>query len=597
MDFSRERNSYPPALAATLTIPLPADSLICPYMFRLQHTEYLIVLAVIPLMILLYFFVLLWKKRTIKKIGDAILVKEMTKSFSPQKFALKFVLVVLAFGLTIFALVNPRSSEGMEKVNRTGVDIMIALDVSKSMLAQDIKPTRLERAKQAISKLIDKLDNDRIGIVVFAGRAYLQMPLTTDHAAAKMYLSSASTDVVPTQGTVISDALKLCNASFNFKEKKYKTVILISDGEDHDEGAISIAGQMAEEGIIVNTLGVGSPQGTTITDETTNEAKKDNTGNVVITKLNEEVLMKIAKKANGDYQLFTTTDEVVSKLEAQLKGMDRRTITEDSLVNYKNFFPYFLGAALILLLIEMFVSERRATNEKRLARSNPKLANGKMGALMVITFLLSPFFSFAQNEKALIKKGNAAYEKQEFENAITNYQKVTEKNPANPTAQFNLGNALYKNKKTDEAIKAYENTLANFSSKEDKSKAFYNKGVVLQNNKKLPECIEAYKNALKLNPADEDARQNLQKALQQQKEEQNKENKKEEQKKPKDEKKKKDEQKPKEEEKKEPKPQPSKLTKQDAEEKLKALLQQEKNLQDKLRKVNTASPNKPLKDW
>jgi len=566
-------------------------------MFRLQHTEYLIVLAVIPLMILLFFIVLFWKKKTIKKIGDPILVKEMIKSHSPQKFALKFVLVVLAFGLTVLALVNPRSSEGMDKVNRTGVDIMIALDVSKSMLAQDIKPTRLERAKQAISKLIDKLDNDRVGIVVFAGRAYLQMPLTGDHAAAKMYLSSASTEVVPTQGTVISDALKLCGASFNAKEKKYKTIILISDGEDHDEGSLAVAGQMAEEGIIINTVGVGSPQGTTIMDETTNEPKKDNSGNLVITKLNEEELMKIAEKANGDYQLFTNTDEVVSKLDAQVKNMDRRTITEDSLVNYKNFFPYFLAAALILLLIEMFVSERRAIGQRRAAFSTSKLGNGKMATLFFIALLLSPGFSFAQNEKALIKKGNQAYEKQEFENAINSYQKATEKNPANPAAQFNLGNALYKNKKTDEAVKAYENTLANFNSKEDKSKAFYNKGVVLQNNKKLPECIEAYKNALKLNPVDEDARQNLQKALQQLKEEQKKENKKEEQKKPRDEKKKKDEQKPKEEEKKDPRPQPSKLTKQDAEEKLKALLQQEKNLQDKLRKINTASPNKPLKDW
>jgi tetratricopeptide (TPR) repeat protein len=561
-------------------------------MFRLQHTEYLIVLAAIPLMILLYFFVIFWKRRTVKKIGDAGLVKEMTKSFSPQKFALKFLLVVLAFGLTVFALVNPRSSKGMEKVNRSGVDIMIALDVSKSMLAQDIKPTRLERAKQAISKLIDKLGNDRIGLVVFAGKAYLQMPLTADHAAAKMYLSSASPDVVPTQGTVISDALRLCDASFNSKEKKYKAVILISDGEDHDEGAMTIAGQMAEQGIIINTLGVGSPLGTTIMDETTNEPKKDNAGNLVITKLNEEELMRVAEKGNGEYQLFSTTDEVVSKLDAQLKGMDRRTITEDSLVNYKNYFPYFLAAALILLLIEMFVSERRSITERRLASGWSKPGIGVLCFL-----LLSPVLSFSQNEKALIKKGNEAYEKQEFENAISNYQKASEKNPANPTAQFNLGNALYKNKKTEEAVKAYENTLANFSSKEDKAKAFYNKGVVLQNNKKLPECIEAYKNALKLNPADEDARQNLQKALLQQQQEQKKQDKKEEQKKPKDEKKKKEEQKPKEEEKKEPKQQPSKLTKQDAEEKLKALLQQEKNLQDKLRKVNTASPNKPLKDW
>ena len=561
-----------------------------------QHIEYLIALAVIPLLLILYFFVLNWKKRTIKKIGDPGLVKEMIKNYAPQKFALKFVLVLLAITAGVFALANLRSPKGMEQVNRNGIDVMIALDVSKSMLAQDIKPNRLERAKQAISKLIDKLDNDRIGIVVFAGRAYLQMPLTGDHGAAKMYLSSASTDIVPTQGTVISDALKMCNASFNSKEKKYKAVVLISDGEDHDEGALKIAGQMADEGIVINTVGIGSPQGSTIIDELTNQEKQDASGNVVITKLNEEELMKIAEKGNGRYQLFTNADELVSKLDAQLGSMDQRTVTEDSLVNYKYFFPYFLMLALILLVVELFISERKTVNSRQLAVGKGIIK--KTALLHMVIFL---FFAGAnaQNEKVLIKKGNEAYEKKEYDNAIIQYQQATVKNPADPTAQYNLGNAFYKNKKTDEAVQAYDEAASKASSKTDKSKSFYNKGVVLQNNKKLPECIEAYKNALKLNPQDEDARQNLQKALQQQKEQQKKENKdKKDEKKPKDDKKQKEKDKPKDEEKNEqPKPQPSKLTKQDAEEKLKALLQQEKNLQDKLRKVNTATSAKPEKDW
>jgi Ca-activated chloride channel family protein len=472
---------------------------------------------------------------------------------------------------------------------------MIALDVSKSMLAQDIKPNRLERAKQAVSKLIDRLSNDRIGIVVFAGRAYLQMPLTGDHGAAKMYLSSASTDIVPTQGTVISDALKMCYSSFNSKEKKYKAVVLISDGEDHDEGALKIAEQMAEEGIVINTVGIGSPQGSTIMDELTNQEKVDAAGNTVITKLNEDELMKIAEKGKGSYQLFTNADELVSKLDTQLGSMDQRTVTEDSLVNYKYFFPYFLILALILLVAELFISERK--NLDKLKIKIP--SNISPAAFLFIAAFLSPVLSKAQNEKVLIKKGNEAYEKKEYDNAITQYQQATVKNPANSTAQYNLGNALYKSNKTDEAVQAYEEAASKASSKADKSKSFYNKGVVLQNNKKLPECIEAYKNALKLNPQDEDARQNLQKALQQQKEQQKKDDKdKKEDKKPKDDKKQKEKDKPKDEEKNEQsKPQPSKLTKQDAEEKLKALLQQEKNLQDKLRKVNTATSAKPEKDW
>ena len=564
-------------------------------MLAFQHNEYFFAMAAVLLLLVLYFFVLNWKKKTIRKIGDANLVQEMIKDYSPRRFALKFILILAAITSGIFALANLRSPKGVEKVNRNGIDVMIALDVSKSMLATDIKPNRLERAKQALRKLIDRLGNDRIGIVVFAGRAYLQMPLTGDHGAAKMYLSSASTDVVPTQGTVISDALKMCYSSFDSKEKKYKAVILISDGEDHDEGALKIAGQMAEDGIVINTVGIGSPQGSTFIDELTNQPKTDNEGNVVVTKLNENELKNIAEKGNGTYQLFTNTDDVVTKLVAQLGSMDQRTVTEDSLVNYKNYFPYFLMLALLLLIIELFISERKRLHIVKMTSAG-KTA---LTLLLLIAYSLFPSSASAQNEKRLIKKGNDAYEKQEYEKAITDYRQATEKSPANPIAQFNLGNALYKNKKTDEAVQAYENALSNTTSKVDKSESYYNTGVVLQNEKKLPECIEAYKNALKLNPQDEDARQNLQKALQQQKQDQKKEDKdKKEDKKPKEDQKQKEKEKQKQDEKNEqPKPQPSKLTKQDAEEKLKALLQQEKSLQDRLRKVNAATSAKPEKDW
>ena len=565
-------------------------------LYKFQHIEYLLAFATIPVLVALYFLALNWKKKTIKKIGDERLVKEMIKNYSPQRFALKFLLIVTAFASGVFALANLRSPQGAEKVSRNGIDVMIALDVSKSMLAQDIQPTRLDRAKQALSKLIDKLSNDRIGIVVFAGRAYLQMPLTGDHGAAKMYLSSATPDVVPTQGTVIADALKMCYSSFNAKEKKYKAVILISDGEDHDEGALKQAQQMADDGISINTVGIGSPQGATFIDELTNQPKTDNAGNIVITKLNEDELRNIAEKGNGTYRLFTNTDDLVTRLNAQLNSMDQRTVTEDSLVNYKNYFPWFLMLALVLLVVELFISERKKIQLQKISSVNKPAA---FVSLLLVGCCLLPVAASAQNENALIKKGNEAYGKKEYDKAIGDYKQVTDKTPANTTAQYNLGNALYKNKKSDEAVQAYDNALAANTSNTDKAKAFYNKGVVLQNNKKLPECIDAYKNALKLNPEDEDARQNLQKALQQQKQDQQKNNKdNKDQKKPKEDKKDKEKQKQKDEEKnQQPKPQPSKLSKQDAEEKLKALLQQEKNLQDRLRKVNTATSAKPEKDW
>jgi Ca-activated chloride channel family protein len=566
-------------------------------MFSFQYIQYLFILLAIPFFIALYFYVLNWKKKTIKKIGDERLVKELIKDYSPQKFALKFVLTIAVFALCVVALANLRSSNGTQKINRNGIDVMVALDVSKSMLAQDVQPNRLERAKQVLNKLIDKLSNDRIGIVVFAGKAYLQMPLTADHSAAKMYLSTASTDAVPTQGTVIGDALKMCYAAFNTKEKKYKSVVLISDGEDHDEEAVKVATQMSTEGVMINTIGIGSGEGSTIIDAVTNEVKKDNQGNTVISKLNESALKEIAQKGNGSYQLFTNTDAVVRGLEQQLSSMDKRTVTEDSLVNYKTYFQWFLGLAFILLVIELFISEKKSSTQKKYNKKNKSFNPSIANCLLPIATFLLPIASLGQTETELNKKATEAYKKEEYEKAANLYKQAAEKMPKNSTTQYNLGNAMYKKTKVDEAVAAYDKAIANTTDATLKSKSFYNKGVVLQNSKNLQGCVDAYKNALKLNPNDDDARQNLQKALQQLKEKQEKENKKKN--KPKEDENKKEKEKPKNEDEKndQPKPQPSKISKQDAEEKLKALQQQEKNLQDKLKKVNAASPNKPEKDW
>lgn len=537
-----------------------------------QYIFFLSGLALLPVMLIIFLYAKNKKKKTIKKIGDEGLVKQLLAKYKASSFTKKFILVTCAMAVLVLTLANLRSPTGSDKINRDGIDIMIALDVSKSMLAQDIKPNRLERAKQLLNRMIDRLKNDRIGIVVFAGKAYLQMPLSADHAAAKMYLNSATPESIPTQGTVIGDALKMCYSSYNTKEKKYKALILISDGEDHDESALKIAEEMGQEGVVINTVGIGSPDGAPIMDETTGELKKDKDGNTVITKLNEAELKLIAEKGNGAYQLFSTTDAVVSGIAAQLNNMDSRNVTDDSLLNYKSYFQYFVAAALLFLLIEFFISE---TKQNKFPKLKPALT---------LLFLAFGTSAFAQSEKAIIKEGNAAYKKNDYATATDAYSQALKKNPANATAQFNIGNALYRSQKTDESIAAYDNAVKGLNKPVQKANAFYNKGVVMQNNKKIPECIEAYKNALKLSPNDDDARQNLQKALQQQKQQQQKDKK---QNQIKDQQKKQDE----------PKPQPSKITKKDADEKLKALMQQEANLQNKLHKVNAAAVNKPEKDW
>ncbi len=294
-----------------------------------------------------------------KKMGDPGLVQQLIKSYSPLKFVLKFSLAILAFIAIIIGACNLRKRGAAENISRAGVDVMIVLDVSKSMLAQDIQPSRLAKAKQLLLRLLDKLENDRVGLILFAGRAYMQMPLTTDQGAAKMYIQNAGPDVVPTQGTVIANALKMANTAFNSNEHKYKAVVLISDGEDHDPDALKTARHLAEDGVMINTVGIGSPDGSTIIDPVTHETKKDENGQIVISKLNETELTQLSDATNGIYIRLGNVDDALITLSQRLDSIEKRALTDNDYVSYKNYFQWFLAAALLLLLIELFLSERK----------------------------------------------------------------------------------------------------------------------------------------------------------------------------------------------------------------------------------------------
>lgn len=326
---------------------------------QFEHREYLLAAVAIPLAALLFYGVVRWKRGVSRAIGDERLVKELVKDYSPRRFLIRFLLVITALALLVTGLANLRQPGEKETVNRSGIDVMIALDVSKSMWAEDLKPNRLERSKQLVNKLIDRLKNDRIGLVVFAGRAYMQMPLTTDHAAARLFVNAASPASVPTQGTAIGEALRICYSAFNTSEKKYKTIILISDGEDHEEAAENVAESLADNGTLVNTIGVGSPQGATLVDKETGAVKLDNEGNTVITRLNEEGLKRIAAITRGAYLRLDQTDAAVKQIAQELGKMETKAISDKSFVNYKNYFQWLLLPALLLLLLEIFIPERK----------------------------------------------------------------------------------------------------------------------------------------------------------------------------------------------------------------------------------------------
>jgi Ca-activated chloride channel homolog len=340
-------------------------------MFQFQHIEYLYALAVIPLLLFLFTGMVYWRKRKLQKLGDEKLVGGQILGFIPGRNTTKFILLTAALFVIIVGWANLRIGDKSEKIQRKGVDVIIALDVSKSMLAKDIQPDRLTRAKQLIQGMTDKMKNDRVALIVFAGRPYLQVPLTIDYSAVKMLLQNVSPDMVPTQGTVIGDAIDMAMKSFTQNERKYKSLIIISDGEDHDETAIEKTREAADAGVIVHTVGIGSPQGYTLYDPDTRSVKLDENGNPVVSKLNEDELRSIATAGHGTYSLLQNPDEVAQKLTSELEGMEQKSLGSVVYTDFTSYFQYFLLAGFLALIIEWLLP---GTNRKTKTKTNESIA-------------------------------------------------------------------------------------------------------------------------------------------------------------------------------------------------------------------------------
>lgn len=299
------------------------------------------------------------RRKNIEKIGETSLVNALIPTYSQLRKNIKIGLLLFAFIVGVIGLANLQAGTSSAKIERKGIDVMIALDVSKSMMAKDINPNRLEKAKQFIYRLLEKISNDRVGLVIFAGRAYVSVPLTTDFSALKMNLSTASPSMVPTQGTVLGEAIKQCRESFNTKETKYKSIVLISDGEDHDDQAAEEVKKAVSEGIMINTIGIGSKEGSPIWDDDLNENKKDENGQEIISKLNEDELQKIASNGQGIYQYLNNSESSSTTIAKQISSSEQRSFGDSMFTDYKSYFQYFIALSLIALLIDLFISERK----------------------------------------------------------------------------------------------------------------------------------------------------------------------------------------------------------------------------------------------
>ena len=289
-------------------------------------------------------------------------MKQLTKNYSPVKTTIKFSLLTLAFACGCIALANPRVPDENSPELRKGIDIVIALDVSNSMKAKDIAPDRLARAKQFVSRLIENLQDDRIGLVVFAGNAYAQMPLTFDREAAKLYVAAVDPSSITAQGTSIGDAFEKAQLLFGEETERFKSIILITDGETHDEDAMDQLESLARRGVMVNTIGLGSPQGSTIADSA-GQVKRDASGQPVISKLNAQILQDIAKATNGIYIHLQNSDDAVKQILGQYSGIEKKVLGDVSLYNYETFYQWLALPMLLLLMAETFLPDRKKVKE------------------------------------------------------------------------------------------------------------------------------------------------------------------------------------------------------------------------------------------
>jgi len=331
-------------------------------MYQIEEPKYFYLFIVVAVLLLFYLLNWFWKVKKQKEFGDTALLEKLSPQKSVFKPVLKMIFVVLGLSLLIFAMVNPKMGTQLKTVKRQGVDIVFALDVSKSMLSEDIAPNRLEKSKQIISRIIDKLGSDRVGIIIYAGNSYPLLPITTDHGAAKMFLQNAGPDMVSSQGTSINEALELSKTFFDDDTQTNRFLFVISDGEDHEENSAQIAKELIDLGIRTYTIGVGTNKGAPIPVKSRGKFlgyKKDQKDEVVITKLNVETLKDIAKNGEGKYIYGNKTSKTIEYVEELLLKADKKEFESKQFSDYKDQFQWFVGFGLMFLLLDVFLLNKK----------------------------------------------------------------------------------------------------------------------------------------------------------------------------------------------------------------------------------------------
>jgi Ca-activated chloride channel family protein len=567
-------------------------------MFRFESPQYLYLLLVLVALAAIHYYIIYKKKRQVKRFGDPELTRQLFLGVSRWRPEVKFWITMLALASFIVALARPQFGTRLDTRERTGIEAIIALDVSNSMLAEDVKPNRLEKAKMMVSNMVDGMRDDKIGLIVFAGQAFVQLPITSDYVSAKMFLETISPSMMSVQGTDIAEAINLSMRSFTQQEDVSRAIFVITDGEDNEARGVEAAKQAASQGIRVYVLGIGNPGGAPIPIPGTGQYIIDDEGNTVVSRLSEEMCREIATAGGGSYIYVDNSSSAQKKLSEQVDRLAKAKMESQIYSEYDEQFQGFVLIGILLLLLDVFLLERES---KSTWLSNLFHRGRPVAALFLLIFSLT---AMAQTDRDYIRRGNRLMRNSVYDKAQVEYQKAIEKDNTNPISHFNLGNALLYQNKAEDAMKEYETAARLEKDKTRLAQIYHNMGVVLQSAKQFDKAVACYRNSLRNDPTNDETRYNYALSLFQLKKNQGGQDNQDQQKddKGQDEKKEQEQQQQKQEQDKkdeqQQQPQPEQMSRENAEQMLNAAMQDEKATQEKIQKAQQKRQQKQLqKQW
>ena len=479
-------------------------------MFRFANPSFLYLLGLVAVFALLHYVAFCRRRRRIARYGDPALVNQLFVDVSLWRPEVKMWLGLAAFSMFVLALARPQNGVKQVERERYGIEAMVALDVSNSMWAKDVSPSRLDKSKRLIANMMSEMPNDQIGLVIFAGEAFIQLPITSDFVSGKMFLDQISPSMITLQGTDIARAIDLCSRSFTRREDVNRAIFIITDGEDNEGGAVEAAREAAKNGIHVYVLGVGSPTGAHIPQPGTTQYMVDETGNYVRSCLNESMCREIAEAGDGAYIYVDNSSSAQDALNRQIDKLAKTRLQAVAFSEYNEKYQIFLLIGIVLLILDVLLLNRQNHYLKKITLFRDKTAL----ILCLLSFSLLASSCHEDSERDHLRRGNRSYREAErdttaLDEAVTQYQKALSVDSTFARAHYNMGDALVMQGKDSLALESFKQASRLEDNPLRKAHIYHNMGVLMQASKQLPQAIECYKEALRNNPADDESRYNL----------------------------------------------------------------------------------------